>query len=385
VDERPGVVLRCEARGFAFDVHCDAELHGTLGALFAALERPAGAATAVFSLRRAAGDGTPWHVRMDGQLMMGCEQRGEALHGLIVFINQRVVMARDDLLSIHAAGVATGDGAVLLPGSAGSGKTTLCARLLQRGAAYLSDDSVAIDVRGRLLGYPKPLGFKVGTWEQFADAGLADLELDPGTQLVWQIPPSRLGAAALSAADPVGMVLPRFEPGAELHVEPVPRYEAAAALLGQAQNLPAFGVPAALEVIGRLAAGVPSHSVVYGDARRAAPAVLDLIQRLDPADGGYEVLRPQAITGTPAQPFPAGDVSALCFEDGALLVRGGTADFIAVERVGALIWPLFDGHRTVESMGTELAPLFAAPRSQLEADVAGWIAELVERGFLVAP
>ena len=378
-------MLRCEARGFAFDVHGDAELHETLSALFAALERPAGAATAVFSVRRAAGDGSAWHVRMDDQLMMGCEQRGEALHGLIVFVNQRVVMARDDLLSIHAAGVVRGDGAVLLPGSAGSGKTTLCARLLQRGAAYLSDDSVAVDRQGRLLGYPKPLGFKVGTWEQFADAGLADLELDPGIQLVWQVPPSRLGAPIVSAADPVAVVLPRFERDAQLQVEPVPRHEAAAALLGQAQNLPAFGVPAALEVIGRLAAGVPSYSVVYGDARRAAPAVLDLIGRPHPAGGGYEVLRPEATAGPPTQPFPAGDVSALCFEDGALLVRGDTADFIAVERVGALVWPLFDGQRSVESIGAELAPLFAAPRSAVEADVARWVAELVERGFLVRP
>jgi len=44
---------------------------------------------------------------MDGQLMMGCELLGEALHGLIVYVNQRVVTARDDLLSIHAAAVAT--------------------------------------------------------------------------------------------------------------------------------------------------------------------------------------------------------------------------------------------------------------------------------------
>jgi hypothetical protein len=377
--------MRCDARGFAFDVHGDAELRGTLTALFAALERPAGRTAAVFSVERAAGERSPWQVRMDGQVMMASEQSGEALHGLIVFINQRVVMARDDLLSIHAAGAATADGAVVLPGDAGSGKTTLCARLLQRGADYLSDDSLAVDRHGRILGYPKPLGFKVGTWEEFADAGLADLELDPGRQLVWQIPPSRLGARSVAAADPVAVVLPRFEPGAPLRVEPVARQAAAAALLGQVQNLPAFGVPGALEVIGRLAARVPAHAVVYGDARQAAPTVLDLIGPAKGVTGSYRVVPAEIPEGTPTQPFPAADVTALCFEEGALLVRGESGGFVTVDRAGALIWPWLDGHQTVESIGAEIAPLVGATGSQVSADISGWIGQLVEGGFLRVP
>ncbi len=45
--DRSQPVIRCEARGFLFDVHGDAELHGTLTGLFAALERPAGRPQAV--------------------------------------------------------------------------------------------------------------------------------------------------------------------------------------------------------------------------------------------------------------------------------------------------------------------------------------------------
>ncbi len=378
-------MIRCEARGFAFDVHADAELSRTIAGLFAALERRKGTAVAHFSVGRSAGAGSPWHVRMDGQLMMGCEQVGEALHGLMVHVNQRVVMARDDLLSIHAAGVATSDRAILLPGASGSGKTTLCARLLQRGADYLSDDSVALDRAGRLLGYPKALGFKVGTWVQFSEAGLADLDVDYGRQLVWQVPPSRLGASSVTSAEPVAVVVPRFEPHAPLRLEPLPRHGAAAELLTQAQNLLAFGATAALEVIGGLTARVPCHRAVYGDAREAASAVLHLI---GPAKGEvvlYEVVPPEGRSRTVSQPFPAADVSALCFEDGALLVRSGSGEFATVDRAGALIWPLLDGHRTVESIGAELAPGFGAHRSEIEADISGWISELVRRGFLVLP
>ena len=339
---------------------------------------------AIFSVGREGGAGTPWHVHMDGQLMMGCEQLGEALHGLIVYINQRVVAARDDLLSVHAAAVATSDGAVMMPGASGSGKTTLCARLLQQGAAYLSDDSVALDRNGRLLGYPKPLGFKGGTWEEFAGDGLADLDLDYGRQIVWQVPPGRLGASTLTSADPVAIVVPRFEAHAPLQIEPLPRQAAAAALLGQVQNLPAFGVAEALEIIGRLAARLPCHAVAYGDASAAAPAVLELIGTVDPGGARYAVIPAKSPRDTATQPFPAADVSTLCFEDGALLVRE-SGQFAAIDRVGAWIWPLLDGHRTVELIGAELAPLFGAPRSEIESDVGRWIGDLVHRGFLLPP
>jgi coenzyme PQQ synthesis protein D (PqqD) len=384
VDGRTRLVIRCEARGFFFDVHGDSELHGILSGLFAALERRAGGAAAVFSVGRAEGDEATWHVRMDGRLMMGCGQLGEALHGLMVHLNQRVVTARNDLLSLHAAAVATPDGAAVLPGSSGSGKTTLCARLLQRGAVYLSDDSVALDRHDRLFGYPKPLGFKAGTWEQFAAAGLADLDLDHGRQLVWQVPPSRLGARSVTSAGPVAVVVPRFESGAALRIEPMSRHAAAAALLGQAQNLLAFGVPAALQIIGRLTARVACHEVVYGDAREAAPAVLDLIGPA-PSVVRYEVVPPEVPRGTVTQPFPATDLSVLRFEDGALLVRGVSGEYATLDRAGGRIWPLLDGHRTVESIGAELASLFDAPRSEIESDVACWVSELVDRGFLFTP
>jgi hypothetical protein len=381
VVDRARLVLRCETRGFAFDVQGDAEVGDLLADLFAALERDSGDADAVFSLGRADGEGTRWQVHMDGKLMMACEQRGEALHGLVVFINERVWKARDDLLSIHAAAVATNDGAVILPGDSGSGKTTLCARLLQHGAAYLSDDSVALDHAGRVLGYPKPLGFKGATQQQFADAGLAVLEHE--LQLVWQVPPSRLGATSAASAQPAAVVLPRFEPGASLRVEPIPPQAGAGALFRQVQNLPAFGVSEALEVIGRLVARVPSHAIVYGDAREAAPVVLGLVGPTKGETPAPRVVVAGPPVGSATEPFPAADLHAVFFEEGALLVRADSREFVTVDGMGALIWPMLDGHRTVGSISAELAPSFGAAPSAIEADIAGWVRDLVDRGFLV--
>jgi hypothetical protein len=378
-------LIRCQARGFLFDLHGDPEIHRTLTELFAALERRAGDPRTVFSIGRAAGPVSRWQVTIDGELFMSSEQIGEALHGLMVQINQHVIAARGDLLSVHAAAVATEDGAALLPGSSGSGKTTLCARLLQRGAGYLSDDSVALDPGGLVLGYPKALGFKVGTWRQFVDAGLDDFDHGTGWQHVWQIPPSRLGAASVASADPTAIVVPRFEEGAPVRVETMSRTASATALLEQAQNLLTFGVPAALGLIGALVTRCSGHTVTYGDARDAAPTVLGLIGSPEPGGVPYQLVPAESFDRPVSQPHPVDGVSALCFEDGALLVMGGSGEFASVDRVGSLVWPLLDGNRTIVSIAAELAPLFGARVSDVGSDLSEWIRDLIERGFVTNP
>ena len=49
---------------------------------------------------------------------------------------------------LHAAAVASDDGAVLLVGGSGAGKSTLAAALLKRGWKVLSDDAVVVESRG---------------------------------------------------------------------------------------------------------------------------------------------------------------------------------------------------------------------------------------------
>jgi coenzyme PQQ synthesis protein D (PqqD) len=385
VAEATRVLIRCEARGFPFDLYGDAEIERTLTELFVALERREGAPRTVFSIGRTADPKARWEVTIDGDSFMSSEQIGEALHGLMVQINQHVIAARPDLLSIHAAAVATSKAAALLPGSSGSGKTTLCARLLQRGAAYLSDDSVALDANGSVLGYPKALGFKVGTWRQFLDAGLDDLDQGPGWQPVWQIPPSRLGAASVDRADPTTIVVPRFVEGASLRVDPMTRVASATAILEQVQNLLIFGVPAALELIGALVSRCSSHAVIYGDARDAAPAVLDLIEAAESGGAPYQLVPAGTFDGAVSQPHPAAGVTALCFADGALLVKVESGEFAGVDRIGSVVWPLLDGNRSIASIAAELGPLFGAPNSEIGSGLSEWISDLVRRGFLTSP
>jgi hypothetical protein len=61
---------------------------------------------------------------------------------------------------VHAGAVALNKEAIVFPGSSHSGKTTLIAALLERGAAYYSDDYAVLDHRGCLWPFALPLALR---------------------------------------------------------------------------------------------------------------------------------------------------------------------------------------------------------------------------------
>jgi hypothetical protein len=61
---------------------------------------------------------------------------------------------------VHAGVVGWGGGAIVIPGASFSGKTTLVAELVRRGAAYYSDEYAAIDRHGRVHPFAKPLSIR---------------------------------------------------------------------------------------------------------------------------------------------------------------------------------------------------------------------------------
>ena len=61
---------------------------------------------------------------------------------------------------VHAAVVGSNGRAVVLPGRSQTGKTTLVAELVRRGALYLSDEFAVFDAQGRVHPFPRPLGIR---------------------------------------------------------------------------------------------------------------------------------------------------------------------------------------------------------------------------------
>lgn len=78
-----------------------------------------------------------------------------AICDLIVELNWSRLRQRNELLCLHAAGIAMGDALVVLPSGRRAGKSTLTAELARRGHRVFSDDVLAVDLDG--AGVPRGL------------------------------------------------------------------------------------------------------------------------------------------------------------------------------------------------------------------------------------
>jgi hypothetical protein len=90
-----------------------------------------------------------------------------------------VALARAGRVALPSAGFVTEDGATVLLGRSGTGKTTLTARALAAGRTVLSDDQVVIDSTGYVWRYPRRLRFYPDIRETAPEAWAL---LRPGTR-----------------------------------------------------------------------------------------------------------------------------------------------------------------------------------------------------------
>lgn len=161
---------------------------------------------------------------------------------------------------IHAGVVARDGLAVLLPGRQNSGKTTLTAALVRAGAAYMSDEYAAIDDRGRVHPFARPLSFR--------QQGDAPPTLEPV---------ERLGGVQETRARPVGLVALAPFTGAR-------RWRPRRVTAGQAVlELLAYTVSAqtrSREALDRLGSVVTTAPVLKGGRGEAADTARLILRRL---------------------------------------------------------------------------------------------------------
>jgi len=138
---------------------------------------------------------------------------------------------------LHAGGVASKKGALILMGPAGSGKTTLTGLLLKMGFGYLGEETVSLY------------------------GGLAHPEL-PTT--LWPVEPA-------DPAEPVALVYLRFSPGEKVSLEPLEPAEAAARLLGCSLNADIKCFFPALAFVDKVL------ELRYGESQLAAQALAELL------------------------------------------------------------------------------------------------------------
>jgi hypothetical protein len=160
----------------------------------------------------------------DGSSVLGCPGAGGLAAWQRLLIAQVLPFAAvlRGLEVLHAGAVAIEDGAVVLLGTSGAGKTSLAAALERRGATFLCDDVLAVESReGRLVGHPgAPVaGIARAELERLRrDGGLggrAILAEDEREAMVRAVPhprPAEVRASFLLDRRPDGPERPRFEP-----------------------------------------------------------------------------------------------------------------------------------------------------------------------------
>ena len=231
-------------------------------------------------------------LSLDGHVVARLASAASTLALTVWHANQLVSTGTERFLQLHAGAVVVDGVAVLLPAAMNSGKSTLTTGLVLAGAAYLTDETVAIDPgRGTVLAYPKAISLDPGSWPLFPalEPAFARDEHDLGHRKWYVVPEAiRAGAAVTAGTDPDGapaadvpvgaIVFPRYDPHAATTLEPFAPLDAAAALAANAFNLLALG-QAGVDELVRLATATPCWTLTVGDLDAGVAAVLDAARR----------------------------------------------------------------------------------------------------------
>jgi len=166
-------------------------------------------------------------IRVDGIDQYKGLRRSLTIPLLEWTMNVCVFQRPHEYFMLHAAVVERNGRAVLLPGRAGSGKSTLCAGLIHRGWRLLSDEVALIRPgHGDLLPVPRPVSLKdksIGVIRRFAPDAILGPEW-PGTAkgtVAHMLPPAVSVARAHDVATPRWIVFPSFSVNAPTSLESI--------------------------------------------------------------------------------------------------------------------------------------------------------------------
>lgn len=214
----------------------------------------------------------PWQVKFDweGSSPFPALPLAHA-HPLFEWgLNWCVATASGAHTVIHSAVVERDGLALVLPGSPGSGKSTLCAALALTNWRLLSDELTIISqLDGKVQPVPRPISLKNQSID-IIKAFVPSAELTPPVvathkgAIAYARPP-RSAVQASHQTVPVGyVVFPKFVPGAQLDFEPLTRAEALTELMENTFNVGLLGAEG-FASLARAIANAKCYAVEYGD------------------------------------------------------------------------------------------------------------------------
>jgi HprK-related kinase A len=183
----------------------------------------------------------------DGQALFEPLPRAHAYPMFEWCLNWCVSSRAHSFLMIHAAVVERGGRAMILPAPPGSGKSTLCAALVNHGWRLLSDELALVRLEdGMVMPLPRPISLKNGSIGVIRDYVLGAVFSEPvhdttkGTVAYLKAPRSAVLRAAETAC-PAWVVFPRYQAGAATTLAPLGRSQAFMALAANAFNYSVLG------------------------------------------------------------------------------------------------------------------------------------------------
>lgn len=187
-------------------------------------------------------------------------------------------------LILHAAVLARGDNALILPGAPGAGKSTLAAALALRGWRLLSDELTLIDPQTNLLhGLARPVSLKnqsIDVIRAFApDAVIGPVAHDTAKGSVAHLKPSSFSVAQVAVpAKPAWVVFPRWKKNAPTLFNPISKSLSFMGLAEQGFNYSVHG-EAGFNILTKTIDACDCYDLTYSKLDEA----IDAFSRLEPS------------------------------------------------------------------------------------------------------
>ena len=199
-------------------------------------------------------------------------------------INWCIAAHSHQYLIIHAAVIEQGGRALVLPAPPGSGKSTLCAALINRGWRLLSDELALYDIERRLIyGMARPVNLKNQSIEVIhahsPDAVMTSPVPDTtkGTVALLK-PPMESVHRVAEPAIPTWIVLPRYQTGSDSLLEQHSKARTFMLIADQSFNYNVHG-RTGFDAVGDLVAQCSCHQYTYSRLSDAESTFADLLSR----------------------------------------------------------------------------------------------------------
>lgn len=177
-------------------------------------------------------------------------------------------------LIIHAAVIEKGGYAAILPAPPGSGKSTLCAALVNRGWRLLSDELALIRVSdGKLIPLPRPVSLKnhsidiIQCYEPGAIFSRKVSDTMKGTVAHMKAPTDSIARAA-ETAQAAWVIFPKYQAGVPTRLDSLPRSRAFMRIADNAFNYSLLGVKGFETMAGLIGASL-CYDFIYSNLDEA--------------------------------------------------------------------------------------------------------------------